>query len=135
MSPSQIPGDLRAVAWVFVAFGILAAIEIIVALTQNRVSINFGVLGIFVGRGLLRVRPGWRTCGLVFIWIALIGAPLFALGSFCTRGVVRFNSHVIGGAEGKIIALLLCGGIFLLHVWEYSVLTRPDVRRLFGLSD
>jgi|HigsolmetaAR202D_1030399.scaffolds.fasta_scaffold28476_1 hypothetical protein len=117
--PAAMPGDLKAVAWVFIAFGILAGIEIVMAMADSRISINFGVLGIPVGIGILRLSPGWRTCGLVLLWLTMI---------LC--GVVGLMS-LFGGL---LPATLLVLAFFALALWQYRVLTRDNVRRLFVRS-
>ena len=75
----NIPVSLKIVAILFILGGINSVIEIIVAIANSRININFGVLGLFIGPGLLALRPGWRTCALVFIWIALIFIPIFSV--------------------------------------------------------
>src|SRR5207237_3024037 len=42
------------VAWIDIAIGLLSILEITVALAGGRISLNLGVLGIFIGHGLLR---------------------------------------------------------------------------------
>jgi hypothetical protein len=97
---------------------------------------TLGVLGIWIGFGLLKLRSGWRACGLVFIWIALIGIPLVCL-IFLTAhrpldvAVLGQSAGHTSPAVGAVIGILL----FALSLWEYGVLTRPDVRRLFGLPE
>ena len=132
--PPTIPSALKIVAWLFIIGGILAVIEVVVALTQNRISINFGVLGLFIGPGLLRLRRGWRTCALVFLWIGLIIFPIiFLLG---LSGTIPAYFGVFGIKLARIPSWWVSVGtipFFLLVFWEYRVLTRPDVRSLFGL--
>lgn len=133
--PPAIPSALKIVAWLFIIGGILAVIEVMVALTQNRISINFGVLGLFIGPGLLKLRRGWRTCALVFLWIGLIIFPIiFLLG---LSGTVPGYFEVFGVKVARIPSWWVSVGVipfFLLVLWIYRVLTRPEIRALFGLS-
>ena len=135
MQPSrEAPRALNYVAALFIIGGICACIEVVCALFQGRISINFGVLGLFIGPGLLRFSQGWRTCGLVFIWIALIGVPI--VGLLMLAGSRSVNFHVLGVKLGVVplpVGLLVAAVVFGIALWEYRVLTRPDVRRLFGL--
>lgn len=132
--PPAIPSALKIVAWLFIIGGICAVIEVVVALTQNRISINFGVLGLFIGPGLLKLRRGWRTCALVFLWIGLIAFPIiFLLG---LSGTIPAYFEVFGIKLARIPSWWVSVGsipFFLLVFWEYRVLTRPGVRALFGL--
>ena len=135
MSQEQLPGSLIAVAVLFIISGLSAVLDVIWSLMHHHLSINLGVLGLFVGIGLLRLSGGWRTCGLVLLWIGMILVPLVALLFMLHGGpldVTVFRQHV--GHASVAMGLLLAGGIFVLLCWMYFVLTRPDVRRLFGLT-
>lgn len=137
MEPTQrgnLPTSLIVVAVLFILFGVLSVFEVLIALLHGRISINLGVLNLFVGLGLLRLSRGWRTCGLVFLWIALIGLPLFALLILATARPLDLSlfGRKIGHAHDGL-GLLVAAAMFALVLWEYRVLTRPDVRRLFGL--
>ena len=128
----HIPASLKVVAILFILGGIYSVIEVIVAIAHSRISINFGVLGLFIGLGLLALRPGWRTCALVFTWIAIIGIPIIALLFITVRGPLDFKifGQVIGHTT-KGFGLLIAGILFTVALWQYPVLTRPDVKELF----
>jgi hypothetical protein len=135
-SGREAPVALKVVAGLFVFGGICAVIEVIVALFHSRLNINFGVLGLFIGPGLLRFSRGWRTCALVFIWIGMVIMPVFVLLLLARFRPLDFN--VFGVKVGEVppvVALVTAPLFFLLMLWEYRVLTRPDVRRLFGLPE
>ena len=130
----RLPGVLKAVSVLFIIGGILSAIEVIVSLLHGHININFGVLGIFIGFGLLALKPGWRTCALVFLWITMVGIPIITLLMFCQSGSLDFK--VFGQFVGKVpreFGLIIAAIIFLLSLWQYRILTRPDVRQLFGV--
>jgi hypothetical protein len=131
---TTIPTSLKIVAFLFILSGIFSLIEVLVDLTQSHLSINLGVLALFIGPGLLRLSRGWRTCALVFLWIAMIGIPIVALIFMTASGLLDFNlfGQKVGDAP-KGLGLVLLALMFALTVWQYRVLTRPDVRRLFGV--
>jgi hypothetical protein len=132
---SPIPTSLVVVAVLFVIGGVCSVIEVVLSLLHGHVNINFGVLGLFIGPGLLGLRQGWRTCALVFIWIGLIGFPIAALVFLFAAGPLNFAvfGQKIGHAP-KLLGILMGAVLFALTLWEYSVLTRSDVRRLFGIT-
>jgi hypothetical protein len=135
MDRRTLPTSLVVVAVLFIIGGIYAVIEILIFFMHREININFGVLGLFIGPGLLRLSRGWRTCALVFIWIALIGVPIIALLLLATKGPLDFN--VFGQTVGhvsKAAGLIVAGVVFVVALWEYRVLTRLDVRRLFGVG-
>ena len=130
----QIPTALKIVAGLFILSGVWAILTILGAMLQGRIYINLGVIGLFVGLGLLGLRPGWRTCALVLLWIAMVAAPFVGLLMLFRRDpidVVVFGRKV-GQAPGPF-GLFIPTVIFLLAFWQYRVLTRPDIRALFGI--
>ena len=69
---------LRVIAALFILAGISSAIRMIVAFSQDETYVDPGVLGIFIGAGLLRLRPAWRVWAVVFTWIEVISFPINA---------------------------------------------------------
>jgi hypothetical protein len=128
----SVPLSLKIVAALFVLGGISSIIEVITSLTQGTLNLNFGVLGLFIGIGLLRLSRPWRTCALVFLWIAMIGIPLIAIFFMIASGPLDFTlfGQKVGQAS-KGLGILLAIVVFALAVWQYWVLTRPEVRKLF----
>ena len=116
----------------FIISGIFAALEVLVSLTRGSINLNFVVLGIFIGLGLLRFRRGWRTCALVFTWIGLVLVPVFALlvlGGAHPIHVKLFGQRV--GSTSPGTALFIAVTFFAVVLWQYRVLTRRDVVQLF----
>jgi hypothetical protein len=128
----RLPFALKVVAVLYILGGISAVIEVIVSLMSSRININFGVLGIFIGIGLFRLSQGWRTCALVFTWIALIALPVIGLLFLDQSGSLDVN--IFGekvGYASKEFGVGMVVGLFFYTIWQYRVLTRPDVRHLF----
>ena len=69
---ARIPVSLKAVAYLFILSGVAALIDIITAAAEGWLQMNFGVLGLFIGWGLFRLDPYWRTVALV--WCVLGGS-------------------------------------------------------------
>ncbi len=133
---TPIPISLKVVAFLFILSGLFSLIEIVVSLLHSHLNLNFGVLGLFIGPGLLRLSRGWRTCGLVFLWIAMIGSPIIALLFMTVSGPLDFTLFgQQAGHVSKEFGMVLAALAFALAVWQYRVLTRTDVRRLFGVPD
>ena len=80
-------------------------------------NFQFYVLGFGIYFGLRRFSTGWRTCALVLIWIQLIVIPVI----------------FVFGASARVPAFYAAGCLawYLLQLWLYRVLTRPDIRNLF----
>ena len=136
VSNQPAPLSLKVVAGLFILGGICSAIEVVLSLMHGHISINFGVLGLFIGTGLLRFSRGWRTCALVFLWIALIGVPIVALMFLTVSGQLDFV--LFGQKAGHVsvgFALVTAAVAFVLALWQYRVLNRPDIRKLFGVDN
>src|SRR5688572_7526970 len=88
---TRIPTALKVVALLFILSGIASLVDVVVSLTIDRLSINFGVLGLWIGPGLLCLSRGWRTCALVFLWIAMICVPMIAILFMNASGPIDFK--------------------------------------------
>jgi cytochrome c oxidase subunit IV len=127
-----IPTSLKVVAALFILSGISSLIEIIVSLLNGQLSLNFGVLGLFIGRGLLRLGPTSRTWALVFTWFALVITPVAALIFLNNAGPLDFKLFGINlGQVPQAAGVIAAVAFFLVVLWQYRVLTRPDIRALF----
>jgi len=87
-----------------------------------------GAIGMFwllLSRGLRRCSRGWRTCALVLIWWGFIAIAYTVGRYFLTHTTPRHETPMFFGLE--------YGLAFIVQVWQYRVLTRPDVRDLFGV--
>jgi hypothetical protein len=128
----NIPVSLKIVAWLFIITGIFAGINILGSLTSDRPVANLVVIHLFAGVGLLKLRADWRTYSLVVIWLSLINT-LQAFDEVLSATVpidfVLFGRKV--GDFSKPISLIFGAAIFILLIWAYRVLTRPDVKELF----
>ena len=137
MEPKRtLPSGLKIVAYLFVIFGLLAVVEMIVSLFNGRLSLNLGVLQLPIGVGILNLRRGWHTCALVFLALSLMFLPVFCLGVlFPPLGTadLKVIGMRIGGAP-KGIVLAIAVAAFCLLLWQFRVLTRSDIRRLFSPS-
>jgi hypothetical protein len=128
----RIPSALRVVAYIHLVVGILSVTKFVLLLFHSTFSLEFGILGIPVFFGLLNLRNGWRVCAMVFLWFGLISFPIiFSLGLL---GCVPAHFQVFGINVVRVPGWFVSIGavpFFLLVLWQYRVLIRPDVRRLF----
>jgi hypothetical protein len=131
---NRIPVALKVVAWLFIVSGIWAAWGVFAALANGNISINFSVLSFFIGLGLLRLSRAWRTWALIFTWFELICLPIFGLALLSGAGTVTgtlFEEGQISASRTRLAYFMIIVAFFLVAVWQYRILTRPDVRLLF----
>ena len=130
---SDIPGVLRAVAIIHLVMGVGALAEVFVHLSRNFYQLNLGVLGIPICFGLLRLGRGWRTCALALLWVGLLLVPIAFLMGVSGSGPATFG--VLGIPVGQLPRpwlSLVAAAMFMLLLWQYRVLVRPGVSRLFS---
>lgn len=121
-----MPGALKAVAWVLIGFGALALLDMVAALfIRGAFSPNPAVFELFAGIGILNRSPGWFNCGLVCVVITM---GLSAVACVVLLGFAIFDDNE--QLKALVVALFMAG-IFALGLWQYRVLTRPDVQKLF----
>jgi hypothetical protein len=129
-----IPIALKIVAWLFIASGILTIVQTIILLTEGQIHFDLCVLGVCIGPGLLQFSRGWRTCGLVFLWIGLIVGPLVMLMMLSASGSINVNFFGVNfGSAPMPVGLFFAALGYSLTIWEYRVLVREDIRSRFGL--
>lgn len=132
MSARSNPLSLKIVAGLFMLEGLLTAIVVVVELFHDHLDLNLMLLGFWIGPGLLRHSPTWRKWALAFLWLGFFSsAVLFLLALFRSPVDLR----ILGQAARPIPmfpVLLFSCATFLLVLWQYRVLIRPDVKQLFA---
>jgi hypothetical protein len=128
---AKIPTALRVVAYIYLVAGILSVIQFIVELFHSSISLQFGVLCIPIFFGLLNLRNGWRVCALVFLWFGFIILPIMFLIGLTSALPTYFGVFGIRTRVPGWIVSVETIPFFLLALWQYRVLVRPDVRQLF----
>jgi hypothetical protein len=120
------------VAVLFLLGGTSNVIDVVLALREGRIDPNVGILGIPIFFGLRAFSPQWRTAALVFLWIGFLLCPFIVFSVAFSDVPVEFQlfgRHIAAFPSYRMsIAGIL---LFLLLVWQYRVLVRPDIRALF----
>lgn len=102
---------------------------------QGEIRLHVGLLSLFIGLGLLRHRRIWRIIAMATLGLVMGILPILVVAMlFATQKPVQYT--LFGRYTGEIpmaftVAALVA--IFLMAVWQYSVLKRPGVRRLFHI--
>ena len=132
--PREIPRALAIVAIIFLLVGVGAVIGMVVSLLSGNVWFDFDVLGIPTYFGLRRFSRGWRTYALLSSWVAMIFCPIIFLYELTLTTSTPANFTILGAVVGHVNPVwvsIVCIPIFLLSLWQYRVLTRPDIYALF----
>jgi hypothetical protein len=133
---ARLPLSIRVVAWVFVITGVSSLVNVVLQafVIRRGLPLNFHVLGIFIGRGLLLRREGWLQFAwgynalLLTIWA---GVTILSVGFYVCQlaGFVGDTSVTWSGHPAFVLLSFL--GVWAYLVWQQRVLSRPDVRDLF----
>jgi hypothetical protein len=128
---ATIPTALRVVAYIHLVMGILCVIQFIVQLFHSAIYVSLGILYFPIAYGLFNLRNGWRVCAMVFLWFGLIILPIIFLVGLTGALPTYFSMFGIRSRVPGWIVSVETIPFFLLVLWQYRVLVRPDVRRLF----
>lgn len=134
LSQPKLPLALRVVAWLTIGHGVFTLIGAINSVFHGRFHMDLTVLCIPAGIGLLKLRRGWRTFTLVIIWLMMITSPIIVVVALFSDTPAELR--LLGLKKGPVVDwVVIPGGVlfFLLSLWQYRVLTRWDVKALFGL--
>jgi hypothetical protein len=127
------PTRITAIGTFFILGGLLAAWEVVYDLSHSRVNLNFAVLMIPVGIGLLKGRASSR--GWAKFWIGLFSLVFGALLVFYpffgeSYSVEWFDEQVTGG-QRHAIAIGVPIISLLIARWIWRSLSLPSVAPFF----
>lgn len=126
-----LPFPVRIVAWTYIVCGALSVLDVVVALIQGELNLNLGVLGIFIGRGLLKRRNGWRMLAVGLSRLA-VGCGGFILIAAITIAVMgKLTATVSPSLTSFAASVLALVALLVFSVWQYRILTRSDIVALF----
>ena len=132
MNTRDNPLSLRIVAGLFVLAGLLTVVDIVVKLFHDHLDLNLMLLCLWIGPGLLRHSPTWRKWALAILWFSFFALSLLILLALL-RSPLDFKIFGYPTAPVPTIpTLLFLLALFLLTLWQYRVLIRPDIHCLFA---
>ncbi len=115
--------------------GVLAAIEILIAFTQNRISFNFGVLGFLIAHGINRRSLGWRTAGIVLLILSTILIPVIAMIALTSGGTFTWtvfgNPVANPSAPLKLTIISAIVAYWVAGYWMLLTLMNNETRNRF----
>jgi tRNA A-37 threonylcarbamoyl transferase component Bud32 len=143
--PARYPRSLMIVAALFVLVGCAEAYKF----ASDDYGHVPGMLGIPIGIGLLRRRPGWRKAALASIWLCLAALvpwiSLAFLGLLPNSGTAFNANMTVNGQkvelvikDGRIVSadhawviVVSVAVVVALLTWMLFALTRPKVKAVF----
>jgi len=127
----RLPFSVRIIARTYIVCGVLSAVDILIELARGEINLNLGVLGIFIGRGLLKRKNGWRRCAVVLSRFSLACGGLTVLVAI-PLALISKLAHTSGQSLASFYAsIFVMVALLAFSVWQYRVLTRSDIEALF----
>ncbi len=127
------PSDLKFVAYLFVLQGVFAIARMMIVLLNDRVCIDIGVLGLFVGFGLLGFSNDWWRFAKAFTLFKLLIMPLVLfvwtglIPSVADFRVTTFSNFIVS----EELVILTCVFVWAASLWQYHVLNAGHVRAIY----
>ena len=132
------PLALRVIGYFFVLLGISAIVNTVVALLDQRIHLDFNLVGLWIGHGLLRWDPGSVRRARTFLLAAIIVSSMLAfyalfVASNGGAAEVRYFGRTIGETSAFVVVPVALG-MAAVAGWQRRVLaryeTRPGLRAL-----
>lgn len=128
----RLPRPLTAVAYLQLFIGITSLGFVVVAALQERISVDFQLLGIPIAIGLLRLNRTWRAFCVTLLSIGLFFGTLFTLVALVGQIPDCIDFYWV---KARTVPPLWIAAytlpLLVLDSWQVRVLLRPDVTRLF----
>ena len=125
---------IRLFAILLIAGGVGAIVMMVYRLLTGAIYIDFGFLGLVIGKGLLERKELWRKWAVFVAWLGIICTPLIAV--LLVRGHVDWHWSLAGihfdlWPSLPTMATLLTG-LLVFCLWQQWVLTRTSVKKSFS---
>lgn len=129
-------GLIMLTAVAFLWGGLSSAWRMWTGPSKGQLRIEFGILGLVLGFGLLARKRWARTATLLLCWVWFLGVPLLAMQSANPSIRVRYDlpgqlSHLAGPPAIVLVALLVVGMTLVTYV---ALMSRAG-RSWYGLAD
>lgn len=126
------PTTLKVVIGLFFLHGIVAMMEMVIAYSRGRPSLNMGAISLIIGVGLLLRIPlaRWMAIGATF----LLAVVILVMAGMAVNGAPAvldwFGNRTPVGVPGWALAPLGLTGLAAL-AWQLEILTRQHTSDLF----
>ena len=129
----QPPRALRVVAALFALGAVLAVLQMLLGLSQDRLNLDLAVLGFWIAPGLLRGDRTWRRWAIALAAIQAVAIGLatpFVVGGSGTITVNLPGVHLTDAPEWVWLVASIPWGV--IAAWQWWLLTRPAIRARFN---
>lgn len=124
---------LRLFAVLLISGGMASVEQMVGGLFNDSFVLDFGFLGIFIGRGLLMRMEFWRAWAVFVAWCGIIFAPLVAVVSAFggTEPMLVLGLEPAGSAIDFAV-YFYAAAVFLFSLWMRKLFGSEVVRRTFS---
>lgn len=125
-----MPVQLSIVAILIFLSGLWSAYEVIVSLVSGKVNLNFGVLAMFVGIGLLNHREWARKWGRMIAWFLIIVSIILLISVLSGKASVTISGNPVSHDLYYPVGLSGSIGLTLIGLWMDWILRHYHTRTL-----
>ncbi len=131
---AKAPLSVQIIARLFILLGILSVLDMArwyLHAPGMGLYINLGIIGFFVGPGLLKGVPAWRKVAMIAIVLGLIASVVATVVTIA----LPFYADAPINATYSIVSAILGGSLGFLFFWAYRVLRKPEIMTFFSVVD
>jgi hypothetical protein len=128
----RIPTSLKIVGISFILEGIVAWVEAGLALMRSEIIFNPSLLFLFIGIGLLRLNERSRRWALFLLWLLFLVLVWWFIATAVKLNLAGWNDAIrVVPRAADTFGQFGTAFLYIVNLWQYWVLTRPDIRALF----
>ena len=128
---------IRIAAFLAIYAGVYDLFIMIAKCFNGRMALSLGFIAIFIGKGLLEWRSGWRTFALVYIWLCLIIIPITFIAQFWSPPETFFTliSFSLKESLPPQVSTILQVPIFIAVFVIWKTLSKENVKKRFEMQE
>jgi hypothetical protein len=109
-------------AWIFILIGAASTVSVLVSLANQHLNLNFAVLCLVVGIGLLKNKESSKMWARVWIWFFGI-ATMIIIGAIALGSATVFTLKSNDGAIYYVSGLAVTIPILFIIIWMHYAIS------------
>jgi hypothetical protein len=124
---------LRVFACLLIFTGVDSVVGMVYDLFHDSLNVDFGFLGIFIGKGLLERKDIWRKWAVFLAWAGIVCSPVAgAVFAYCgSHQPVELYGVKTDILLPSYLVFILLAAWFIFSLWQRKVLAKQQVRNQF----
>lgn len=129
MSKKKISLSLKITSILFILSGILSLTNILYSIIiNNTIRIDLGLIAIFIGLGIVKLKNWSRIAGLYFLRIAIVLNILIFFGVLFIKNITIYPGYLNLSKINMLVFIIIST---IIYIWMYWILNKKDIIELF----